>query len=55
MLFTSRYVNWVTGQQLLLQQGIQEQQHPGHLSKHCSKIKNIIAIARQGQEVINNT
>ena len=34
------------------QQGRQGQQQPEHLSKHCSKIRNIIAIARQGQEII---
>ena len=37
---------------MLLQQERQGQQQPGHLSKHCSKIRNIIAIARQGQEII---
>ena len=37
---------------MLLQQGRQGQQQPGHLSKHCSKIKQIIAIARQGQEIV---
>ena len=34
---------------MLSQQGIQGQQQPGHLSKHCNKIKKIIAIARPGQ------
>ena len=35
---------------MLSQQGKQGQQQPGHLSKHCSRIRNIIAIAKQRQE-----
>ena len=36
---------------MLSQQGRQGQQRPGHLSKSCNKIKNTIAIARQGQNI----